>query len=86
MIVRFHKQFERKIKKLHKNEKQQFKERLTLFIQNPYDRLLNNHFLQGKYKDYRSINITGDLRALYKTIDTETIIFVTIDTHINLYS
>ena len=38
------------------------------------------------FTGYRSINITGDLRAVYKFINEEECIFVIIDTHSNLYS
>ena len=42
--------------------------------------------LKGKYYGYRSMNITGNLRAIYKFRNEYDCIFVTIDTHSNLYS
>lgn len=51
---------------------------------NEFDPLLNNHALGGKYAGFRSINITGDLRVLYKK-NGEFVIFVKIDSHSNLY-
>lgn len=85
MIVRFHRNFDKKYKKLKISEKKKTQERLLLFIQNPYHPLLNNHPLKGKYLDYRSINITGDLRAIYKFVSDNEVIFVAIDSHSNLY-
>jgi len=41
------------------------KERISLCVQNPTNQLLNNHALTGKFQGYRSINITGDWRAIY---------------------
>lgn len=85
MKIDFHRQFRKKYKKLSKDEKVKFEERLGLFVSDPNHPLLNNHQLHGKFKIYRSINITGDLRAHYEEIDTGTILFITIGTHPELY-
>jgi addiction module RelE/StbE family toxin len=84
MKLKLHKNFQKRYKKLKKSEKDNFKERINLFIRDEFDPVLNNHPLKGKYKGYRSINITGDLRAIYKK-EPETTIFVTVDIHSNLY-
>lgn len=86
MKIRFHKNFDKKYKKLKQEQKKRAKERLALFLENPFSPILENHPLKGKYKSYRSINITGDLRAIYKFVNEQECIFVTIDTHSNLYS
>ena len=86
MRIYFHKNFGKQYKKLKKNEQRKTQERLALFSENPFDHRLNNHPLKGKYNDYRSINITGDLRAVYKFISEEECIFAAIDSHSNLYS
>ena len=85
MKIRFHKNFEKQYKKLRKKEREKTLERLALFLKNPFDARLNNHPLRGKYTDYRSINITGDLRVVYKHISNQECIFVMVDTHSNLY-
>jgi mRNA-degrading endonuclease YafQ of YafQ-DinJ toxin-antitoxin module len=41
--------------------------------------------LHGEYSGYRSINITGDLRVIYEPLGKNTVQFVIIDTHSNLY-
>jgi mRNA interferase YafQ len=64
--------------------KQAFRETLDLFISNHFHPALRNHPLTGKYQDFRSIDVTGDWRALYRT-ENERIIFVDIGTHIDLY-
>lgn len=84
MIVLFHKNFDKKYKKLKHSEKDKFQERLKLFLMDEFNPILNNHPLKGKYVGYRSLNVTGDLRAIYKKV-LETIIFATIDSHSNLY-
>lgn len=84
MIVYLHKSFKKHYKKLTQSQKKKFKERRDLFIQDEFDPVLNNHALKGKYQGYRSINVTGDLRIVYKR-EVEDIIFVAVDSHSNLY-
>ena len=85
MKIKFHRNFKKSLRKLRESEKAQFRDRFTIFMKDPFNKLLNNHKLQGKYLDRRSININGDLRALYKTPFSDIILFVLIDTHSNLY-
>lgn len=85
MRIRFHKNFRKQYQKLTKKQQKKAQERLGLFLENPFDPALKNHPLKGKYLDYRSINITGDLRAIYKHISSEECIFVVLDKHSHLY-
>lgn len=85
MRLYFHKNYDKQYGKMRIKEKKKAQERLVLFIRNPFNPILNNHPLKGKYLNYRSINITGDLRAIYKLIDYDDCIFTTIDNHSNLY-
>ena len=85
MIIEFHKKFRKAFRKLKAGEIAQLKERLELFSKDPFNQKLNNHRLQGEYSDRRSINITGDLRALYKIKSRDTVLFVLLDTHSELY-
>ena len=86
MRIIFHKSFEKKYKKLSANIKRKIKERNVLFMSDPYNPSLNNHSLQGKYLGYRSFNITGDLRIIYKLLNNDTAVFVEVGTHSELYS
>lgn len=88
MIIYFHKTFVKQLKKLPGKERSQVKERLALFLENPFHELLNNHPLKGKYLGYRSINIKGDLRAIYKNANgsEEECIFALLGNHGNLYN
>jgi addiction module RelE/StbE family toxin len=63
----------------------QFKKRLKLFIEDPHYPLLENHSLHGEWRKFRSINITGNYRALYRYINDDVTEFFIIDTHNNLY-
>ncbi len=85
MKIRFHKNFEKQYKKLTKKEKNKLRKRLEVFLKDQFHLLLNNHPLKGKYLSYRTINITGDLRAVYKLLNENEYIFVAIDSHSNLY-
>lgn len=92
MRIKLHRDFEKgykrslllRSKKLRSGEKKKFKKRKDLFLQDEFNPVLNNHPLKGKYRGYRSINITGDLRAIYKR-EGSIVIFVAIDIHSNLY-
>ena len=86
MNIVFHKNFKQQYKKLRASEKKKCDERIALFIQDPRHPVLNNHAIGGQYKNYRSINITGDLRAFYEVADQDTALFIIIDTHSHLYS
>jgi addiction module RelE/StbE family toxin len=83
--LQFNKQFEKDLKKLSVKQRSKMGDRLRLFEIDQYNRLLRNHALNGKYLGYRSINISGDIRILYKLIDEDTALFVQIGTHSELY-
>lgn len=85
MEIFLHKNFVRKYAKLRQGEKEKFKERRNLFLQDPFNPLLNNHALTGKYSGSRSVNVTGDLRAVFDIVGKNSILFIDIDTHSNLY-
>ena len=66
--------------------KKAFHARLAIFMQNKKDPILNNHKLKGKSKGFRSINITGDYRAIFQELDNGDLIFFSmIGTHSELY-
>jgi len=86
MKVLFHTNFKKQYKKLLGNQQTKFNEQLAIFLENPFHPLLNNHPLQGKYNGYRSINVGGDLRAIYEMAEKDIAYFIAIDTHSKLYS
>lgn len=69
MNIVFQKGFEKDFKKLSLKQKEKFNQRLTIFEKDQFEPILNNHALIGKYLGCRSINVTGDLRAIYKKKD-----------------
>jgi addiction module RelE/StbE family toxin len=79
------KRFEKKSRLAPRSVQEALTERLLLFLNEPFHPILNNHRLKGELRAYRSINITGDWRAIYELLDENTFRFVDIDTHHNLY-
>ena len=84
MNVSSSKKFDKIFKKCPQEIKDKFIERLEIFKENKFNSVLNNHFLSGKYKCYRSINVSGDYRAIFEE-KSEDIIFIAIGTHSQLY-
>ena len=85
MIIDFHKKFLKNFDKLPSKIQEKFYERLRIFTEDPYNSLLNNHSVDSAYPGWRSINITGDYRALYEPADKSFAIFMNIGTHSELY-
>lgn len=88
MKVFFHKYFQKRYNKSSRKIQNKFDSQLGIFYKNIHDDRLNNHELHGKYANHRSINVTGDIRAVYRKVNTATddVIFVDIGTHGELYS
>lgn len=84
MNVGYSKAFLKQAKKLPAPLRQQLYDRIELFTKNPLHRSLRNHALKGKWKEYRSINITGDVRALY-LVRSDEMIFDAVGSHSQLY-
>lgn len=85
MVIETTKGFDKQYAKLNAKVKTSFKQRIELFKTNPFDVGLRNHSLKGKYLGFRSIDVTGDVRALYTTKGDTIIIFGFIGTHSQLY-
>lgn len=84
MRIDYSKQFKKSYKKLDLSIRIKTKERIMLFVDNPYHVLLRNHSVHPTFEMGRSINITGDYRAIYIKEDAR-IIFIEIGTHSELY-
>lgn len=83
--VRFTKRFEKQFTKVTPRVRKQFDDQLQIFMVDPRNPVLNNHALKGPYRGYRSINVTGDVRALYFRDQGKVIFFAYIGTHSQLY-
>ena len=85
MRAYFHRNFDSAYQKLSRRIRAHCKERIHLFLTDEFHPLLGNHALRGTYSGCRSINITGDYRAIYRRIDSTSVLFITIGTHGQLY-
>ena len=85
MIVRLHRSFEKMYIKLPKTLQEQFKGRRDLFVTNPFHPLLNNHSLHEPYAGCRSINVTGNYRAIFYHESDDAVRFIEIGTHHELF-
>ena len=85
MNIFYHRDFKKQYKKADKKVREQFKERRNIFIQNPHHPLLDNHELGHDWVRCRSINLTGDFRAIFRSLSDDTVEFLAIGTHHQLY-
>ncbi len=85
MKVEYHRKFIKIFNKLPVKIQSKFYERLRLFGNNPLHSLLDNHSVGAAYPGFWSINVTGDFRALYERTGVNTITFMKIGTHSELY-
>lgn len=89
MVIRIKRKFVKQYEKAPKNVQVAVDERIVLFRQEPFHPLLHNHRLAGSYQGYRSINITGDWRALYlerRSVTGDIVVeFKLLGTHNQLY-
>ena len=84
MTITYSRNFIKQAEKLPINIKVKLYERIRTFRDNPLHPTLRNHSLRGKYKDYRSIDVTGNVRALYLQ-ENDAAIFDAVGTHSQLY-
>ena len=77
--------FQRQYKKLSRSLQDKMWERLALLIADERNPILNDHKLGPPFEEYRSINITGDWRLVYKKIRTDTYYLRAVGTHHQLY-
>lgn len=85
MTISYHKKFLKRFSKTPSRLKDVISKRLFLFEKDPFAQELNNQPLKGQLAGLRSINITGDLRAIYKEKSPTEVIFVMMGTHAELY-
>ena len=81
----FSRRFKKQYKKLSVKIRAKFDLRLQLFLAESWNHELNLHKLSGVYEGLWSINITGDIRAIFDRDLKDAIIFVAIGTHPELY-
>ncbi len=86
--IEYSRRFNKQLKKLPLQIKIAYRRKILLFLNNPFDPLLNNHALTGILSGNRSINITGDWRIIFHETyknKQKVCIFSAIGTHSQLY-
>jgi len=77
----YEKDFSKSLKKYSSSEKKRIKDKIQLFLNNPFNPSLKTHKLKGKLKNYWSFSITYNLRILFEFIGSQTVGFIDIGTH-----
>jgi addiction module RelE/StbE family toxin len=85
MTIFFAKEFRKNYDRLQSRLQKMCDERLLLFETNPFHDTLNNHSLHGEYAGCRSINVTGDYRAIFYYEGADAVRFIAIGTHHELF-
>ncbi len=86
MTISYSRLFKKMFKKKDTWVQSKFAEKLLLFTDDMYNPVLENHSLGGEWAGCRSINISGDFRAVYEDLGNSCFEFVAIGTHSELYS
>ena len=88
MKLLYKKSFTKSYQVLWQKMRDKVKGTLQIFMINPIDKQLHNHGLEWKYKWKRSIDVTGDLRIIFKELSDwryELVEIYDIWTHAQLY-
>lgn len=85
MTIRYLPKFKKQYKKLPKKIQDQFDEKIKLFAADQTLPVLKVHPLKGNFAGYWSMNVNGDIRALYVMDGDTIVIFALIGTHSQLY-
>ena len=87
--IDYAKKFLKQLKKAPLEIKIAFRKRLEFFLENPFHPILDSHGLTGQYSGFRSINVTGDWRAIFSEQKDEAggkiVTFAVFGTHSQLY-
>lgn len=84
-VIQLHKDFEKQLAKLPKKRRDKAVDTIDLFLKEPSEPSLRNHALTAEWAGYRSISAGGDLRLHFKAINDNTVLFVAVGTHSQLY-
>lgn len=86
MKINYSKNFVKQYGKQRPVIKEKFVEKQKVYVTDKFNPILNNHGLGGKWLGYRSINVTGDIRAIFEEVNENYVEFVAIGTHSELYN
>jgi addiction module RelE/StbE family toxin len=87
-IIDFSRKFEKQLERAPLNIQKAFRRRLELLLTDSFHPQLRNHALTGEWKGYRSVNVSGDWRAIFINKQRKggiVILFIALGTHSQLY-
>ena len=85
MQVDFTKAFDKQFAKLPLKRQEKARETIALYLQNVSAPSLRLHVLKGEWLGYQAISAGGDLRLHFKMVEQDTILFVAVGSHSQLY-
>lgn len=86
MQIKFHRNFEKRFKKLSDKFKKKTIAAIRRFEKNPFDPVLKNHALTGNLIGKRAFSIAGDMRIIFEEFDNYVlVIMLDIGTHNQVY-
>ena len=85
MKVDFTKAFDKQFAKLPSKRQEKARDTIALYLQDVSAKSLRVHPLKGEWLGYQSISAGGDLRLHFKMVDQDTILFVAVGSHSQLY-
>jgi len=80
----FKRVFKKKIRG-HQELETRFWQKVEIFMQDPFDRILRTHKLSGKLQDLWSFSIGYDLRVVFYFAGENKVVFVDIGKHDEVY-
>lgn len=81
----YSKKFLRAANKLSKDIQDKIELKENIFRNNPFDSRLKTHKLHGKDKKYWAYSITGDYRIKFLFLDDDSILYLHVGTHDEVY-
>lgn len=86
MRIKFHKNFDKRFKKLPDKLKKKTISAIRKFAKNPFDPTLRNHALTGNLIGKRAFSVTGDVRIIFEEFDNYVlVIMLDLGTHSQVY-
>lgn len=86
MHVLFSKRFKKRHSRLDLDMQNKFRKRLELYLSERDTAILNVHQLKGEFTGYYSLNVTGDIRLIFRHLtDSDVIFLFDIGSHSELY-
>jgi len=86
MQIKFHKNFQKRFKKLPPSLKAKTITAIKKFEKNPFGKELKNHPLKGRLSGKRAFSVTGDLRVIFEEKDNYVlVIMLDLGTHNQVY-